>query len=410
MTMRIALPLAALALALPLAAQRDRVADNDPSTDPYTNGGDPEVMAAVGVYSLGGFEFGHHDTAYTDEYLAVADIRWIETEHFEIGMALGPYRVSTREKEKIRAELTAMAEVYEEIDPRTKTLDPWLRAHMFGWRAERAYERFLELIDRTQEDFPDGSAPWDTTGEYMGEGPHLGQKGKYEILLLPSESLHVDYLTHEFGLTIKNAQRWNVIERDSITVSIHAQEGDNKKDPAMHNSMVFNLAHNFLDGYKHYNYDTPPWLHAGLAHYMEREISPEWNSFDQSEGGIADMLTTTKWTKEVQKLVRKEEAPRLAELVSLRNYAEFDSDDHVVTWSMVKFLAEEHPETFAAFLGGLCGLVNDQFIPDGSNMRDRQRELLRETTGMSYSEFDEAWRDWVLGREPEPEDDVEPLW
>src|SRR5688572_28873139 len=65
---------------------------NDPANCPYCKG-DPEVMAKAKLVSHGGFEFGINDTAKIDSFLAASDIRWLETEHFQIGLALGPHKV-----------------------------------------------------------------------------------------------------------------------------------------------------------------------------------------------------------------------------------------------------------------------------------------------------------------------------
>ena len=391
------------------AAQRRDVPDNDPSLCPYCEG-DPETMAGAGIVSHGGFEFATHDTAYVDKYLASTDIVWIESEHLEIGFALGPYKVPTNEKKKIRAELEELAELLPNVQPKKiRTLDPWLRSHMFALRAEKAYDRFLEIVQRKDEDFPKGESEWIIGQPYLGMGPYLGQKGKYEVLMLPSEALSVDFLLHEFGVVNKHPQRWNVVERDTLTVVMHAQHAtDLRKDPAIHGHMVFNLAHNFLDGYKHYSYDTPVWIHEGLAHYMEREISPEFNSFDASEGGIANMTNKSKWKDEVHALVRKGEAPRLAELLAHRNYANFTLAEHFTTWSMITYLIERHPEGFAKILDDLTALTDEKGLPDGSNLEDHHRDAFKEHLGMSYMEFDQAWREWAMGLEPDPEDTAMP--
>lgn len=389
-------------------AQRNRVRPNDPSTCPYTEG-DPEVMAAAGIVSLGGFEFGNSDTAQVDEFLATADIRWIETEHFEIGIGLPTYRIPQREKNKIRTELTWLQEVLPEVNPKTRQLDPWLRAHLYAQRAERAYARFLEIVQLEQDVFPEPDTTWLLGTPYWGEGPHLGQNGKFEILILPSEALHVSYLRQEFGLSIRKTQRWNVVERDTLTVAIHDDDGSLTRDTAMHGHVVFNLAHNFLDGLKHYSYDTPIWVHEGLAHFLEREVSPRYNSFDSSEGGIAEETRKSKWHKETRSLVRGGDAPRMASMMSLRNYAELELDHHFATWSMVRFLVEQHPEQFALFLQSIKGWKNDEGIADGSNMPQKHRDSFREHFGWNYAQFDTAWQEWVMATEEEPPDDAFPL-
>ena len=227
--------------------------------------------------------------------------------------------------------------------------------------------------------------------------------------MLPSEALHLSFLRKEFGLSVRKTQRWNVVGRDSLTVTMHDDDGSLNKDTALHGHMVFNLAHNFLDGLKHYSYDTPIWLHEGLAHFLEREVSPTYNSFDSSEGGIAEETNKSKWHKETRSLVRGNDAVRMASLMSLRNYAELELEHHFTTWSMVRYLVEEHPDEFAAFLLALKGWKDADGIADGSNMPQKHRDSFREHLGWTYAQFDTAWSEWVMATEEEPPDDAFPL-
>ena len=388
--------LLALVLASPAEAQRPRKDQpkNDPALDPYTRG-DPEVWKAAGIVSMGGFEFGKTDTVEVDDFMATSDIKWIETAHFELGFALGPYKVTQKEKHKLRAELTRLAEKLPEVSPTTKVLDPWLRTHMFAQRLEEMYEEFLGIIQVDQAVFPDGTAPWNRQGEYQGEGPYLGQKGKYEVLILPSEAASVSFLGQYFGLGIKRTQRWNVTDRESLTVTIHVQQGNLRNDTGLHGHLAFNMAHNFLDGYKHYSYDTPIWLHEGLAHFLERRVSPKYNSFDGAEGSVPQMTSEDDWEGEAKKLVLSGKQPRMAELMRLKGYGEMGLPQHFATWSMVDYLYREKPDGLAKFLSGLKGRTNEAGFPDGSNMPDAHRELFKEHFDMSYAQFDSAWEEWV---------------
>ena len=65
-------------------------AANDPASCPYCDGSRPSSMEPAGIVSHGGFEFGDpgHRRPSTSTW-PPRDIRWIETEHFEIGIALG---------------------------------------------------------------------------------------------------------------------------------------------------------------------------------------------------------------------------------------------------------------------------------------------------------------------------------
>jgi len=374
--------------------ERQRPRPNDASLCPYC-GGDPARMAAGGIVSHGGFEFATTDTAGIDGLLAAIDVHWIETEHFEIGLGLGPYRVGQDEREKIRAELTELQAAFPEIQPKTRTIDPWLRTHLYALRAEKAYRRFLEIMRVEQSEFPDGETPWLLGTPYRGEGPHLGQKGKYEVLVVPSKALHVFFLRDQFGLSIEMTQRWNVIDRDTLIVSIHQEQGL-KDDQALHGHFVFNVTLNLLDGYEHYSYDTARWISEGLAHFVERELSPRYNTFDSSEGAVAETTRKSDWAAEVRSMIQAGDAPRMAELVALKTYAQFELRHHFATWSMTCFLIQEHPEAYACLNERIHGAKNAEGFPDATNLDDQLREAFQDCLGTSYAQFDAAWSEWAL--------------
>lgn len=374
----------------------DELRRNDPATDPYTEGGSAELLKAAGYPSMGGFKFCNTDTAEIDEFMATSDIRWIETEHFELGFALGSYKVKQAEKKLFRAELAELAQVFPSIKPKAKVLDPWLRAHMYARRLEVMYQNFLELIQVDAAEFPDGTKGWDLTGTYMGEGPHLGQKGKYEVIVLPSEAASVSFLKNQFGLSIKMTQRELVIPEDALVLVTHIGQGQFKIDSALHGHLTFNMAISFLDGYKHYSYESPIWLREGLGHYLERKVDPRFNTFDSSEGSIAQMTRKEKWAPETKKLVRSGKAPRMAKLINLKTYAELKLDDHFATWSMVDFLVKTQPAKFAIFLGTIKGRTDDKGYPLSTDLKGAHREAFKAVFDWSYAQFDTAWSTWVM--------------
>ena len=368
---------------------------NHAKNDPYTEGGKPEAMAAAGIVNHGGFEFGSTDTTDVDDFLANSDIRWLESENFQLGFALGSYKVPQKEKKAIMADLTRLAERLPLVSPKTKVLDPWLRAHLTIMRLEDIYNDFLTIVQLEKSDFPDGKKAWNRQGKYMGEGPFLGQKNKYEVLIVPSKAVHVDFLNRHYGLQLNRTQRWNVVLRESITVTIHEQQGDLKKDQAMHSHLAFNMAHNLYDGLRHYSYDTPIWLHEGLAHFMERRISGLYNTFDGSEGSVPIESKVKDWASKVRGLASGPKAPRMSKLIRLKNYGEMTLNDHFCTWSMVDFLYQTQPDAFAKFLVGLKGRTTADGFADGSNIPDAHRDLFKEQFGYTYSAFATAWREWV---------------
>lgn len=389
--------------------------DDPPITDgsrcPYCKS-DPALMGPAGIVSHGPFPFGAQgpgDTGATgdaggtgaaggSQRIAASfsdiDIYWIESAHVRIGLAVGDYKLDVKEKKTILPETNRLRVIYPNIPEKPTHLDPWLRTHLFAQRCEDLWQRMLAILAVKESDFPDGGAPWDMTTKYMGNGPFLGMKDKYEILVLPSQNALSVYLEQEFGLLVTHSQRWHEVRREALSATISLDHDQNRKDRGLHCHMVFNLAHNFLDGYKHYSYDTPVWLHAGLAHYLEREIDPNYNSFDLAEGAVERTTGKSNWLNEVRSLLARGQAPRLARLVSLQGYGEIELPDHFTTWSMVKFLVEVHPAAFACINDRIHGRWNDR-MPDGSNMEGVQRDAFLECLGMSYAQFDTAWAAWV---------------
>ena len=371
-----------VALVLGSDAQAQKLRDrdkpvNDPVQCPYCEG-DPEMMEASGLLSHGGFEFARTDTAGLDEKYPDTDIRWFESKHFEIGLAIGSYKVSQKERDKFRAELTELSTKLPAVNPKEKTIDPWLRGHLYVQRMEQLWDQMLETLQVDDGGFPDGTKPWNMTTKYMGEGPYLGQRGKYEILIMPSEPLHLDLANDQFGLRVRRTQRYNVIERDSLIILAHLQQEGLRDDGALHGHLAFNQTVNFLDGYKHYSYDSPVWLLEGMAHWVERSINPAFNSFDASEGGSSFSSRKTDWRGPTRKLASSSKAVSLAQMVALRRFADFELKHHYTSWSMIDFLMQEHPDFLAHLWAGLKGIKAEDGTADGSRLSEVHRELFKD--------------------------------
>lgn len=163
----------ALLLSAPVQAQRGKL----PTESPYTKG-DPELMKAAGVISYGPFPFAGKTNEEVNAAIVTTNYIWIEVAHHRIGMDLPSYTVPISESPRIREELTELSKVLPGINPKTKFIDPWLRLHLYGLRAEKFYLKFQELLGVTDASFP-GERP----NNYMGEGPFLGEKGKFEVLI-----------------------------------------------------------------------------------------------------------------------------------------------------------------------------------------------------------------------------------
>lgn len=393
----VALALALLAVPATVDAQRSKGPRNAPENCEWCRG-DPEVMGNAGIVSHGGFPFAETDTADVDRFFGGKDVYWIESAHFRLGLVLGIHKVGPDESKKLRAELTELALVLPEVDVKSRVLQPFMRTHLYAQRLEKLYQRFLELMQVTEATFPDGRSLWVLGTPYFGEGPYLGQKEKFELLVLPTAGDQVPFLQKHFGLNMKRTQRWNVIDRSALLVVTNLMENDLSDDERLHGHVVFNVTINMLDGYKHYAYDTPRWLTEGLGHFMEREINPRFNTFDASEGSQGVRVNKADWDGEVKQLIGKGEAPRVAEMVALRTYAEFELRHHYACWSMTRFMIETNPKGFACLNATLHGRKRPDGLPDPEDQPGVQRKAFQDCFGMSYLEFDEAWRAWAVAQ------------
>jgi len=107
------------------------------------------------------------------------------------------------------------------------------------------------------------------------------------------------------------------------------------------------------------------------------------------------MTSKSDWGPEVRRLIQDERAPRMAELMGLRDFSALELRHHYATWSLVDWLMSTNPRGFACYLRGISGLLNEAGLPDGSNMIDAHRGIVEECLGMRYAELDVAWRAWA---------------
>lgn len=366
---------------------------------PYC-GADPALMEASGLVSHGPFAFGKGGSRAAQELVPTAQIFWGESAHFRLGYGAGPVKVPSKDLKALRVELERLQLTLPAVKPKTKVLDPWLRVHLLAQRCEELYSRFMEVMQVSQQDFPDAGRVWRIGTPYWGEGPYLGQQDKFEVLVLSNPDEQVDYLSAEYGLQIKHTQLWNSIERGALILVTNLIQDSLQSDLKLHGHLAFNLIHNFLNGFKSYSYDTPLWIQEGLGHYFERQLSTRYNSFSRSEGGIPLERSSKKWLQEVQGLIKSKDAPRLAELMALKSFSDFTLEQHYTTWSMVAFLVETKPQAFADLNKRIHGRKTADGNGDGSNIDDAFREAFKETVGLSYGGFDRAWAEWALLQEP----------
>ncbi|MAD33840.1 MAG: hypothetical protein CMJ88_08790 [Planctomycetes bacterium] len=379
--------------------------------DPYTDN-KPALMAAAGYRNYGPFEFGamaadrvsSEDIAATLEYV---DIIWMETAHFRIGVQLPQWSVPTEAatKKKLRAELTELKKVLPKVNPKTRRLDPWLRAHLIAFRMEKLYAETMALFGVDDASFPQDPAKVmiGPKESYMGYGPYLGMRDKFLLLVVEKASTYQQYLKKYVGRDSKWPQRWHFTDVSSLLFACPTESDDFplKHDTALHCTLAFNVSQNLLDGFRYYAYDLPVWIKEGFGHWNSRRVDGRWASFDQNEGSVADMKRLSKWRPYAKNTLSK--VKKYAPFPTVAGWRDFGSitfNDHVMIFSRVDFLMSQGPKKWQAFLRTVKGRVDDQWRPDQRDLVGATREGLKRAYGLSFLNFDERWKAWVKDTYP----------
>jgi len=395
--------------AAPLFAQENGGSyEEKESKDPYTLD-NPIAREAAGVVSYGPFDFGdNHGTKKVREVLGGIEIQWIETAHFKIGSTLDSYKIPSsdrKQRDKLRDELKQLSELLPAVKyKRIKTIDPWLRLHLYAQRLEKMYRELSELLQVDDSSFP--MAPGlKVRGEYMGEGPFLGHRSKFGVLLLGKKSGVGRYLVRFCGKNNSLPQRFTFPGQDMMLfiTSSEAAEGWLSDDTRLQTHVTFNVMHNLVDSYKHYNYALPVWIGEGIAHWYSRGIDPRFNNFSFVEETSAGLRKEWDWEPKVYKRVKNKIIPAASEIVNWSEFGNLKFTNHLAVWSLVDFLVEYDRNLLAEFIGRINGKIPGvpiTRIPTTEEVLDRQEEVFREVYGWTWDELDVAWHKWVLKNYP----------
>src|SRR5215510_9671285 len=111
---------------------------------------------------------------------------------------------------------------------------------------------------------------------------YLGMKDKYEVVMLRDLRQFKDLLRDQTGSTTSQTKRDHFVDRGVLSVFIPLTD-EIRDDYNFWAHTAHNIGHNFILGYRYYSYEPPKWFEEGFAHFMEKEVSEEFNSFDSEE-------------------------------------------------------------------------------------------------------------------------------
>jgi len=353
---------------------------------------DPELLAAADLVGHGPMSLGESGSEALEKLLPTGQWVFLESKHLRWASSLASESIKAADRERLAAELDRLRLFFPEIPKRVKKLDPYLRIHLMAARGERFYRRFQGLLGVTDADFP---ASRQEQGPYMGNGPYLGEKGKFEVILHANRGTHRRFTAKTMGVDITDAVRWHLRTAHKMIVSVPAVDADLRHDRSLYPHLVHNLSHLMFCAYKHFSFDPPAWLDEGLAGAMEQEIDPEFHTLDGEEGSLPDSVGPRDWNRELKRLLRKGQLTGCASLWRLRSFGEFQPEDYVSAFGLVRFLIDTYPSEFAAFLGDIKGQLDAAGFPDGSGQIDVQRAGLKRLFGLTPARLDELWFAWI---------------
>jgi len=367
-----------------------------PALDPYTKG-EPEAMAKLGYESFGPFGWGDaHDTDEIVRVLGEIPLLWVETAHFKIGSSLAPYVLAQDrdEKDKLRAELTRLRKRLPKVKPAARELDRWLMLHLYAQRLEELYADFCRHVGVVDADFTPASASGGSNGG-LGDGPYLGQREKFRVLLLDKTSGIGRYSGHFLGYEAKYSMRWYFHQTGAMFFGAASEHlaGTYGNDTAFHCTVAGGVVHNFVEGFRWYRTQAPLWLAQGCAHYFARRVDPRYIVYGGGTWSSGDPSREEwKWEPRVLARVKHEYYPTWEDMFAWSDYDELKMPDHMFAWSRVQFLLQDAGAT-QSFLVALKDAPAGADVPPPTV--ERQRELVEAAWGRSLAELDADWTAFV---------------
>ena len=171
------------------------------------------------------------------------------------------------------------------IRPKVASLSRDLRLHLIASRAEAFYEEFVAMMGMKEEDFTN-----EEVNRLSGWGPYLGEREKFEIMVFQTAGPFREFMRTTWGLGYDKPQRWNNVDRDCLWIGVNLETEKIRHDRQIQNLLLHCLAHNLLDGFRHYSYELPVWLPEGFAHWGERRNDPRFNLFDTVESSFREKI------------------------------------------------------------------------------------------------------------------------
>jgi hypothetical protein len=325
---------------------------------------------------------------------------YLETVHCRIASSMGEQSLGKKDRVRMADELIELRLYFPTLPAVPKKLSAEMYLFLIGLRLEKLYTNVQQVFQVKDSDFPSSRAAQQGQGAYMGDGPYLGEREKFEFILHAKVKTHEEFTYQQRGLRVRDSVRWHNRSPSKLILSMPTEDSDIRQDRWMWPHLAHNAGHMMLDGYKFFAYDAPLWLAEGLALYLEKRIEPESWTREGGEGVFFERERSKEWAAEVMKIARKGKHTPVANLMRAMGPADLDRNAHLTAWSITEFLIKVHPEKYALLIGNLKAQLDEQGYPTGRNMLDLQRKQFKEIWDWTPRQMEEDWRMWAS--EPKP--------
>lgn len=382
--------------------------------DPYT-GGDPDRMARLGYVSYGPFYCaGDHGTAHVEYLLGHVRIRWVETAHFRLGCGLGARYLpdESRDRRVLYREVARLKQKLPSIELDGNLIDPWLATHLYAQRLEDLYADLCTRLAVTDDSFgqprkaAEAGAGEQTETEGarrgIGEGPFLGRRNKFVVLLFEKQSDLARYW-RRFCDKVDELPGMHYFESSDNLVfatAAEAYQGTLFSEETMHGHVVSNVVQMLLEGYKVHNDCIPLWWRQGVAHWYRRRVNERQNDFTGLDPSRAHRFEEWDWKPKVRGRVANEVDPKAQDLFTCYDLGDLELSDHAVIWSRVEFLMTLGDEAFARFLDHCKDRPMRSRMMPQNLVVDWHREAFRRAFGVELDDLEHRWRQHVLRTYP----------
>ncbi len=347
--------------------------------DPYTKG-DAQAMERAGYKNFGPFLLGEgHTSESAEAKLGNVPLLWIETEHFRLGCSLDAYRIEGKqERKRLREELAQLGEVLPRVKPKVRSLDPWLRAHLYARRLEELYAGFCETLGV----LPADAAPVEGQAR-------IGTKGPMSVLLVQRQSSLSRY-TQEYCQTHRDDAHTEYFLGTGTFLYGIADDSVEADDSALHYATTFGVAQALAFSIHGFPTTPPRWWTEGLGRYFARRVNQECQLYVSAVGEALPSDELADWETLVLGRVKAAYYPDWQSTLAWTDGSQMKFADHILLWSRMDYLLAQELDVRAKLVEAFHAPIEH-----GGDVATRHAGALEGATGKDLDTLDLAWSQWV---------------